>query len=253
MDVQQMIDSYISWLKNEITFEKYGEYYEITTPFLDNANDYIQFYIKQEDDQIHFTDDGITLANLSMCGINMKGQRQKYLEQILRQNGIQNNKGELTMSAPISEYAQKKHIFIQALLRIDDMFALSKTRVASLFVDDIVKFFDQNDIIYSKDVQFTGKTGFLHTYDFLIPHSKTKPERCCQAINTPSKTNMQNVLFSWIDTRATRKEESQLIVLLNDQSPISKGVAEGFSNYDVHMIEWSKRNAPEKISLLQYA
>lgn len=253
MDIQQMIDSYISWLKNEITFEKCGEYYEITTPFLDNANDYIQFYIKQEGDRIYFTDDGITLANLSMCGIQIKGNRQKYLEQILLQYGIQNNKGELTMSASISEYAQKKHIFIQALLRIDDMFALSKNRVASLFVDDIVKFFDQNDIIYSKDVQFTGKTGFLHTYDFLIPHSKTKPERCCQAINTPSKTNMQNALFSWIDTRTTRKEESQFIVLLNDQSPISKGVADGFANYDVQMIEWSKRNAPEKIKLLQYA
>lgn len=253
MDIQKMIDSYISWLKNEITFEKYGEYYEITTPFLDNANDYIQFYIKQEGDRIYFTDDGITLANLSMCGIQIKGNRQKYLEQILLQYGIQNNKGELTMSASISEYAQKKHIFIQALLRIDDMFALSKNRVASLFVDDIVKFFDQNDIIYSKDVQFTGKTGFLHTYDFLIPHSKNKPERCCQAINTPSKTNMQNALFSWLDTRTTRKEESQLIVLLNDQSPISKGIADGFANYDVQMIEWSKRNAPEKISLLQYA
>lgn len=253
MDIQQMIDSYISWLKNEITFEKCGEYYEITTPFLDNANDYIQFYIKQEGDRVYFSDDGITLANLSMSGIQIKGQRQKYLEQILCQNGIQNNSGELIMSAPISDYAQKKHIFIQALLRIDDMFALSKTRVASVFVDDIIEFFDKNEIIYSRDIQFTGKSGFLHTYDFLIPHSKTKPERCCQAINTPSKSNMQNVLFSWIDTIATRKAESQLIVFLNDQAPISKGVADGFANYNVQMIEWSKRNAQEKISLLQYA
>lgn len=253
MDIQKMIDSYISWLKSEITVEQYGEYYEITTPFLDNANDYIQFYIKQEGDQVFFTDDGATIANLNMCGIQIRGQRQKYLEQILRQYGLKNKNGELTMTASITDFAQKKHIYIQALLRIDDMISLSRSRVASVFIDDVLEFFNQREFVYSKDIQFTGKSGFLHTYDFLIPHSKVKPERCCQAINSPSKSNMENILFSWIDTKATRTEDSQLIVLLNDQIPIPKGVADGFNNYNVKMIEWSKRNDPNNISILQYA
>lgn len=29
MEIKQLIDDYIHWLKKEITFEKIGEYYEI--------------------------------------------------------------------------------------------------------------------------------------------------------------------------------------------------------------------------------
>ena len=49
MDIQSLLDNYINWLKSEITFSQIGEYYEITTPFLDPSNDYLQIYVKQED------------------------------------------------------------------------------------------------------------------------------------------------------------------------------------------------------------
>ena len=42
MDIQSLIDDYANWLKSEIKVEKVGEYYELTTPYLDNANDYLQ-------------------------------------------------------------------------------------------------------------------------------------------------------------------------------------------------------------------
>lgn len=60
MDVQALIDDYAAWLKSKITFEAAGEYYEITTPFLDNANDHLQFYVKKDNETILFTDDGAT-------------------------------------------------------------------------------------------------------------------------------------------------------------------------------------------------
>ena len=44
LDIQKLIDEYAVWLKSEITFEKIGEYYEITTPYLDIDNDYLQIY-----------------------------------------------------------------------------------------------------------------------------------------------------------------------------------------------------------------
>lgn len=57
MEIKQLIDDYIHWLKKEITFEKIGEYYEITTPFLNSANDFIQIYVRIDKDTIFFTDD----------------------------------------------------------------------------------------------------------------------------------------------------------------------------------------------------
>ena len=47
MDIQKLINDYTQWLKSEITFAKIGEYYEITTPYLDNANDYLDVYKRQ--------------------------------------------------------------------------------------------------------------------------------------------------------------------------------------------------------------
>ena len=57
MDIQSLINDYTNWLKSEITFSQIGEYYEITTPFLDPSNDYLQIYVKQEGKEIHFSDE----------------------------------------------------------------------------------------------------------------------------------------------------------------------------------------------------
>ena len=89
MDIQHYIDEYISWLKSEITFSKVGDYYEINTPFLDSANDYLQFYIKQEGSEIFFTDDGYTLNDLEMSGFQLTKNRKLQLQVILNQYGVQ--------------------------------------------------------------------------------------------------------------------------------------------------------------------
>ena len=89
MNIQRYIDDYINWLKNEITFSKVGEYYEINTPFLDTDNDYLQFYVKQEGEEIYFTDDGYTINSLEMTGFKMTKNRKQQLTSILNQYGVQ--------------------------------------------------------------------------------------------------------------------------------------------------------------------
>ena len=217
MYIQKLIDDYTSWLKNEITFEKIGEYYEITTPYLDNANDYLQIYVKQEGNDIFFTDDSITMHNLKMSGLQLTQNRKLQLQRILYQY---------------------------------DMFAVSKSRVSSFFLDDIQEFFLEKEIYYTDNVQFMGLSGFSHNYDFLIQRSKTKPERLCQAVNNPNKSTMGNILFAWNDTKPARKNGSQLIVILNDQNNIAKGVEDAFFNYEAKVIRWSERNKESNIALL---
>ena len=250
MDIQKLINDYTDWLKSEITFEKIGEYYEITTPYLDSANDYLQLYVKQEDNQILFTDDSMTINNLKMHGITLTKNRKIQLQRILYQYGVQLDGDELIAKVPINNFPQKKHLFIQAMLRIDDMFSLSKTRVSSLFLDDVQEFFAEKEIYCTDNVQFMGKSGFSHNYDFLIQRSKTKPERLCQAVNNPNKTAMSNILFAWNDTKLVRGNNSQLIVILNDQNSIGKGIEEAFITYETKVILWSNRNNPNNIELL---
>ena len=250
MNIQNMIDDYANWLKSEISFERIGEYYEITTPFLDSCNDYLQIYVRQDENTLLFTDDGFTINNLKMTGFQFTPTRKLYLNRILKQYGVILHNDELTIKASAKDFPQKKHLLLQAMLRVDDMFAMSKSKVASLFLDDVQEFFAQQDIFYSDNVQFTGTSGFTHSYDFLLQRTKTKPERLCQAVNVPNKTSMSNILFSWNDTKPVRKDDSQLIVILNDNNGIARGVEDAFVNYNAKVIRWSERNNRDSLEAL---
>lgn len=250
MNIQHFLDEYVSWLKNEISFSKIGEYYEINTPFLDNSNDYLQFYVKQDGDEIFFTDDGFTLNDLETTGFQLTKGRKSQLSGILHQYGVQIKGRELTLRAPAKEFAQRKHAFTQCLIHVTDMYMVSRQKTNSYFWEDIQDFFTQHDIYCMENIQLVGKSGFAHNYDFAIQRSKNKPERLCLAINNPNKTAMGNAIFAWNDTRPERKPDSKLIVLLNDSNQIGKGIEDGFMNYGVNTIRWSERSKPEKFELL---
>lgn len=250
MDVQELIDNYAEWLRHEITFKKTGEYYEITTPFLNSANDYLQFYVKQEDNEILFSDDGDIAHDLELNGLSLTSARKKLLKQLVSSYGVQLDGRELVAKGPISMFPQKKHMFVQAMLSVDDMFMTSKGKVSSFFLDDIKQFFQENEIYCADDVQFTGISGYSHVYDFLLQRSKHHPERLCRALNNATKSNMENVLFAWQDTKPVRKTDSKLIVMVNDENPIARGVTEGFQNYGAYVLKWSQRTDQENLKIL---
>ncbi len=250
MNITTLIDEYVSWLKNEITFQRFGEYYEITTPFLDQYNDYLQIYVKQERDTIYFSDDGAAIHRLKESGFNFNNKQKKIIQKTLEQYGARLEENEITAKAPAAGFAQAKHMFVQAIMRIDDMFGFLKTKSSSVFVNDVQEFFLENNIFYSENVQFTGHSGYTHNYDFLLQRSKTKPERLCQALNTPNQSYVGSTLFAWDDTKLTRKNDSQLIIFLNDQNNKIKGAEKAFNIYGAHIIKWSERNSNYSIDLL---
>ena len=46
----QLKEKYINWLENEISVKNIGEYFEITSSFLDRYNDYLHISAKLEND-----------------------------------------------------------------------------------------------------------------------------------------------------------------------------------------------------------
>ena len=250
MDIERLIDEYFKWLKSEITCEQVGEYYEITTPFLDSANDYVQIYVKQVGKDVFFSDDCETMRNLDIQGFNMTSKRKMQLDSILRQYGVSLDGEELVAKAPINRFAQSKHMFIQAILKVNDLLFMTNTRTQSSFPDDVLEFFHKNEIYYTDGIQVLGKSGFPHRYDFVFHRSKTKHERFCSTINRPYKNSLETTLFAWADTSPRRGKDTQLIFILNDKNKISSSVIDGFLNYDVGVIPWSEREKPENIALL---
>lgn len=239
----ELKEKYISWLEDEITVNKINEYIEVTSPFLDRYNDYLQVYAKLENDnEILLTDDSYIINNLEMSGIDMKSNKRKQLLQsILNKYSVKLKGDALISKSNADDFPQKLLFLMQAMLNVDDMFMLSQNKVASLFLDDVRSFLDRKDIYYTRDVNFVGKSGFVYSYEYLIQRTKEKPERLCKVINNPNKQNFQSTMFMWNDTKETRDDNSQLIVFLNDENKIDTSIIEGFKNYNVNTIPWSEK------------
>jgi hypothetical protein len=244
LDGNVFINSYLSWLREKITFTNVNDAIEITTPFLDSHNDHIQLYIIQKDNHIIITDDGYTISDLIMSGCDLSTTRRKdILRSILNGFGVKYDGKALYTEATERNYPQKKHALLQAVISVNDMFMLTQSRVSGVFLEDIELFFNQNEVRFTPAIQISGKSGFQHTYDFVIPASKQKPERLVRAINNPTKEKAESVLFSWSDTKNMRKNDSMMFVFLNDYDRnLRSGVTDAFLQYDVNPILWTKRD-----------
>jgi hypothetical protein len=244
-DVQKLLDAYLAWLKDKTQLRQVADWVEITTPYLDRNNDYLQIYARKENGSYVLTDDGQTIGDLEQTGCKLNSpKRQDLLKMTLNGFGVQLQDQRLEVHASPDNFALRKHNLVQAMLAVNDMFYLSVPMVASLFYEDVVAWLDLHDIRYTPKVKFTGKTGYDHLFDFVIPKSRRQPERIIQTINRPNRDTAQAVAFSWIDTKEVRPPDSKAYAFLNDlENPVSTTVLDALRNYDVMPVMWSKRDA----------
>lgn len=241
--MSKFVDEYLKWLKNSITEKELGNCVEITTPFLDRHNDWIQIYIEEKNDNIYLTDDGYTIEDLIACGCDISTPaRKKLLQRIVDGYGIKiSDDNELYTNTTPSLFPQKKHALIQCMMAVNDLYMTSRSNTISIFADEIKNFFNEKNVIYSPDVYFMGQTGYNHKFDFLVPKFKDKKETIIKSINSPTKDKVLLTLFQWEDTQKTRAEDSQLIIFLNDSKKIPDNIIESCNSYKTIPIPWGKR------------
>ncbi len=244
-DIQRLLDAYHAWLKDKTALRQIDQWIEITTPYLDRHNDYIQIYARKANGGYVLTDDGYTLDDLEQSGCKLQSpKRQELLKMTLNGFGVQLHDNALEVHASPDNFALRKHNLVQAMLAVNDMFYLAVPMVASLFYEDVVAWLDVHDIRYTPKVKFTGKTGYDHLFDFVIPKSRQQPERIIQTINRPNRDTAQAVVLSWVDTKEVRSADSRAYALLNDsEQTVSPNVLDALRSYDVRPVPWSQRES----------
>ena len=239
-----MLDQYRIWLRDKTTLRQVDEWIEITTPYLDRHNNCLQIYAKPADGGFVLTDDGYIIEDLEQSGCKVvdSGRRRALLDTTLNGFGVQINKTALEVRASSDNFALRKHNLVQAMLAVNDLFYLASSAVASLFYEDVVAWLDLSEIRYTPNVKFTGRSGYDHRFDFVIPKSTAQPERVLRAINRPGRDTAQAIAFAWMDTREVRAPESCAYAILNDSDrPVSASVLGAMRNYDVRPVPWSDR------------
>ena len=243
--IRQLTDSYYAWLRDNTDLQGIDGYVEITTPFLDRHNDHMQIYLEASNGGFLLSDDGYTIADLEMSGCNLNSpKRQALLKTTLNSLGVRHAENELQVTAAASDFAQKKHNLLQAMLAVNDLFYLASPTIASFFYEDVVAWLDAEHIRYSPRIKLTGKSGYDHHYDFVIPKSDLYPERVLMAINNPDRNSFQQVGWLWQDTQQARSVDSRAYALLNDtQQAASRNVIAAFENHGWTPILWSHRES----------
>ena len=245
LDENSFIDTYLAWLKQNTTaLQLENGAIEISSPFLDRHNDYIQIYVVKDGDGLILTDDGYTIQDLELSGLTFNtAKRKEELQTILSSFGVSlGNNGSIYCKCNQSNFPFKKHSLIQAILAVNDLFVLSQPNIASFFMQDVEHFLRDNDVRYTKNIKFTGKSGFDHAYDFVIPQSKTSPDRLVKAINNLERTTTQSIIFAWSDTIQTRSPNTKLYTFINDTDKnISVNCLEALKEYGIVPVSWTER------------
>ncbi len=248
--MQNLIDNYFQWLRDRTVLQEVDgqdQLVRITTPHLDRHNDCIQFYARQEAHGFLLTDDGQTIEDLYLSGCKLDSpKRKRLLVQTLAGFGVQlaENEEDIFVHATESNFSLKKHSLLQAMLAVNDLFYLAQPHVSSLFFEDVVSWLDISEIRYTPKAKFSGKSGYDHMFDFVVPRFQNAPERFVQAMTNPTRDSVGGLIYRWLDTRETREEGSQLYAFLNDtERAVSGDVIEALQNYQATPVLWSERDS----------
>jgi hypothetical protein len=243
ININSLIDNYYNWLKDKTAIKQVKDWIEITTPYLDRHNDYIQIYLKQDGNDYLLTDDSYTIQDLQQSGCSLDSiKRQKILEVTLNGFGVHKDKDEIYIKTNYNDFPINKHNLIQSMLAVNDMFYLAKSNIINLFFEDVQKWLEVNDIRFIERVPFIGKSGYSRHYDFVIPKSRNAPERVIKTVNNPNKGKVDELAFSWLDTKDVRTEEAKSYAFVNDnEKPIPESFTNALASYNISTIPWSNR------------
>lgn len=240
--------TYLAWLKENIDQYRVSDTtFRITLPFLDSSNDFIEVYIIQKDDgTFMITDGGTTINNLELNGLDFKSSRRKkdILKSIVAAHGITLlNDNSLTVNCALSDLPLKKHLLSQCMIKVSDMFYLSRSNVQSIFLEEVQKFFDDNDVRAVPNISLTGKSKLTTHFDFAIAKSKNAPERLIRVVNKLDNTVAKSIIFAWNDTKQERDNNSQLYTIIQDtDKKVSEDALSALKEYGINTTLWSEKD-----------
>lgn len=252
--IKQKIEDYYSWLRDSTTSRKDEEmgWYAISTPFLGQFNDSIEIFVKQEGENILLSDDGETIANLSVVGVDLyrSPKRKEFLRKTLLNYGITDNNGELCCTATASTFAMRKHALLSAIIELSSLDVLAKSSVSSVFFDDVHNYLEYLGVLYTANFIAHGKSGLDFTFDFQI--TGRKEELLIKTFPTVKQNNVGNYLFSINDVKNIRTEQSGKMVknlaIINDADvEPQKRLVEAFASYDTSVLLWSKKEEHKEV------
>lgn len=201
MTTKELLDNYYTWLKENYRINSIDENCdEIITPFLDSLNDYIYVYVTHKKDEIILSDDGYTLNNLELMGIDITPTRKKILDNILKTYDISiSNTNELYISGDEIDFPSMKFKLTSAIVKIDDLNYTKRTNTFNLFKEEVLHYFKNNNFGGLSNYACSGQSGLSYTLPYIIPKHNKNPHRIFEVASKLSKNLMMQLAYEFSD------------------------------------------------------
>ncbi|MFN8306987.1 MAG: DUF1828 domain-containing protein [Ferruginibacter sp.] len=258
--IDKLLDDYYRFLKQKtvITEIPATDWIEINTPFTDVFNDTIEIFAKKQNGKIILSDDGHTLKNLELSGVEISRSqnRRDLLERILLNYGIHLQNKELIAEATEATFPQKKLNMLSAISEANDLYVIAKHTVASLFREDVREYLNEQELVFTPYFISKGSTGLEFTFDFQIASKQS--ELLIKAFNSVNKLNLPHFLFTWEDVKQVRERQTAkkvvgLAIINNKDREVKSEYLDALQNKGAEFILWTERDNPENISKLKVA
>lgn len=121
LNIQSRIDEYTVWLRDNIHLRPADDpdWVEITMPFLDRHNDYLQIYVRRTNDAYLLTDDGYTLVDLEQSGTAIDTPDvQAMIAMTLARLSVRREGDRLEVQATQHDFPRRLNDLVQAMLAV---------------------------------------------------------------------------------------------------------------------------------------
>lgn len=223
MNAIDIKNTYLAYIKENAIFNEVNEHHtEVITPFVDPLGEAIGFSVTSNGKSLTVTDDGYTVWNLSVNGIDItkKGRRQEIFHSLLHFNGFELVENAIERTTGKKQLGQVIHDMTQLLINVYDFIQLSPNNVKSQFLDDVKHYFMQNER-YTVFPAFSiaGKSRLEHRFNFVFMSKGIS--KIARVHNNITKQQVDTILSSWLDTSEYRKKEygdtEQLYIIVSDE------------------------------------
>lgn len=248
MDAQQLLSNYFDWMSEKYVVNSFETGDEIITPFQNSIGDNIAIYIIDHGDgRITLTDDGTTLNDLTLMGINVSlNSRKQIIDYVAKSVGVVLLGNELSVSGSSSEFPAMKQSLLQAILHIDDLTYTKKGTTKNIFFEEVRQYLNDKKFGGLPDYHVDGASGIDYTIAYAIGRSDTKPARFIQILNNANFQNIAQESIAVDDIRKTGNYSDNDLsynVLINDQvNSLNDKSIKLAQEYRVNLIGWNEKS-----------
>lgn len=247
--IEQKMNGYFKWMKENYRYKELEGSTEITTPFINPLNDYIRIYLEVlPNHEIKLSDDGLTMNELVLAGIDVQTKaRKRLIQNVLNQFNLVLDREEIVTFVKNDSFTQSKHNLVQGILKLYDLTLTTKSNVSRLFYEEVFDFLYNEEIIGSAKVSVSGESGIKYFIDFILPETKSKPEKLINFANHLDFNKVTTDAFMYRDVKDNRPSRSglapQMFIVANDfENPITTKARQAAEHENLSILNWSDKD-----------